>query len=71
MFPGFENRLRNELVNKVDGADQVNIIANPKRQFASWIGGSLLASLSSFGSMRINKEEYEEEGATVVHRKCF
>jgi len=35
------------------------------------IGGSILASLSTFQTMWIKKEEYEEAGPTLVHRKCF
>jgi actin, other eukaryote len=35
------------------------------------IGGSILASLSTFQTMWIKKEEYEEAGPTIVHRKCF
>jgi len=30
-----------------------------------------LASLSTFQSMWITKEEYDESGPGIVHRKCF
>ena len=36
-----------------------------------WIGGSILASLSTFQQMWITKEEYDEAGPSIVHRKCF
>ena len=36
-----------------------------------WIGGSILASLSTFKSMWITKDEYDEAGPSIVHRKCF
>ena len=30
------------------------------REYSTWIGGSLLASLPTFQSMRILKQEYDE-----------
>ncbi|KNZ58247.1 hypothetical protein VP01_1969g1 [Puccinia sorghi] len=35
------------------------------------IGGSILASLSTFQQMRILKKEYDESGPSIVQRKCF
>ena len=38
----------------------------------AWIlGGSILASLSTFQSMWITKSDYAEHGSSIVHRKCF
>lgn len=37
----------------------------------AWYGGSILASLQTYGSMWIKKREYEESGPEIVHRKCF
>jgi len=36
-----------------------------------WIGGSILASLSTFQQMWISKGEYDESGPAIVHRKVF
>jgi hypothetical protein len=36
---------------------------------AVWIGGSILASLSTFQQMWISKQEYDESGPSIVHRK--
>ncbi|KAK7083522.1 Actin, alpha skeletal muscle [Halocaridina rubra] len=49
----------------------IKIIAPPERKYSVWIGGSILASLSTFQSMWITKEEYDESGPGIVHRKCF
>ena len=35
------------------------------------IGGSILSSLSTFQPMWISKQEYDESGPSIVHRKCF
>ena len=51
--------------------DGVRVIAPPERKNLVWIGGSILASLSTFQGRWITKEEYDEEGPSLVHRKCF
>merc|ERR1712018_346674 len=43
----------------------------PERKYSVWIGGSILASLSTFQQMWISKQEYDECGPSIVHRKCF
>ena len=32
---------------------------------------SILASLATFQEMRISKEEYDESGPNIIHKKCF
>ncbi|RNA34235.1 beta [Brachionus plicatilis] len=36
---------------------KIKIIAPPERQYSVWIGGSILASLSTFQTMWISKQE--------------
>ncbi len=50
---------------------RIMIIAPPERKYSAWIGGSILASLSTFKQMWISQQEYEETGPSIVHRKCF
>ena len=50
---------------------KIKVIAPPERKYLSWIGGSILSSLSSFQKMWMTKEEYDEYGPTFVHKKCF
>ncbi|GFR57747.1 actin [Elysia marginata] len=50
---------------------KIKIIAPPERKYSVWIGGSILASLSTFQQMWISKQEYDESGPAIVHRKCF
>lgn len=42
----------------------------PERSVSAWLGGSILASLGSFKEMWITKQEYEENGSSIVNRKC-
>ena len=47
------------------------VLASPvEREFSSWIGASVLASLGTFQQMWVSKAEYEEEGPSAVERKC-
>lgn len=50
---------------------KVNIVASPNRKYLDWIGGSILSRLSSFKGHSITKQEYEEYGPSIVHRKCY
>ena len=47
------------------------VLAIPERKHAAWLGGSILGSLSVMPSMWISKEEYDENGPLIVHRKTF
>jgi len=71
MFPGIADRMQKELVNLAPSTMKIKILAPPERKYSVWIGGSILASLSTFGEMWISKEEYDESGPAIVHRKCF
>ena len=70
MFPGLADRLQNELSNLAPITTKVRVISPPKRNYSVWIGGSILGSLSFFQQIWISKQEYDECGPSVVHRKC-
>ncbi|XP_068243380.1 actin, muscle-like [Palaemon carinicauda] len=71
MYPGIADRMQKELTNLSPSSIKIKIIAPPERKYSVWIGGSILASLSTFESMWISKEDYDENGPSIVHRKCF
>jgi len=50
---------------------KIKVVAPPERKYSVWMGGSILSSLSTFQSMWVTKEEYDECGPSIVHRKCF
>jgi len=72
MFTGMPERMTKEMKSlvPVGSAEAVKIIAPPERKYSVWIGGSILASLSTFEEMWVTKEEYDESGPSIVHRKC-
>ncbi|KAI3889381.1 hypothetical protein MKW92_038199 [Papaver armeniacum] len=71
LIPGLAERLAKELCTLSPSAVRVRVIAPPERKYSVWIGGSILASLSSFEQMWITKDEYLESGSSIVHMKCF
>jgi actin beta/gamma 1 len=71
MFPGIADRMTKEIKNLAPPTMKIKLIAPPERKYSVWIGGSILASLSTFQQMWISKEEYDESGPAIVHRKCF
>jgi actin-related protein len=71
MFPGIADRMQKEIITMAPSTIKVKIIAPPERKYSVWIGGSILTSLSTFNSMWISKQEYDESGPSIVHRKCF
>jgi len=70
LYEGLPDRLEKELDAMCPQANMVKIIATADRYYSVWQGGSTLSSLTTFGSQWITKEEYEENGAEIVHRKC-
>ncbi|XP_046546960.1 actin, cytoplasmic-like [Haliotis rubra] len=71
MFPGIADRMQKEITSLAPSTMKIKIIAPPERKYSVWIGGSILASLSTFQQMWISKQEYDESGPSIVHRKCF
>jgi actin-related protein len=86
MLPGFAERMNNEIIHKASSADcallapRVRIVPdlqgrergyNSQRKHAAWIGGSMFASLPTFGQIEITKQEWEDCHESIVHRKCF
>ena len=71
MFPKLADRIQNELTALAPSTMKIKCIAPAERKYSVWIGGSILASLSSFQEMWITKGEYNETGVGIVHKKCF
>ena len=71
MFPGIAERMTKEITALAPSTMKIKVVAPPERKYSVWIGGSILASLSTFQQMWISKAEYDEAGPSIVHRKCF
>ena len=70
MYANIAERMQAEIKKLAPDSMTIKIIAPPERKYSVWIGGSILSSLSTFEEMWITKEEYDEGGPGIVHRKC-
>lgn len=73
LVPNVRERLERELTSLAPGGTKVKVNApvNPaEKRFATWIGGSILASLGSFQQMWMSRAEFDEHGAGLIHRKA-
>jgi actin-related protein len=70
MFEGLSERLEKEIQDKAPPTITVEVEASEERKYSVWVGGSILSSLSTFQNMWITREEYDESGPAIVHKKC-
>lgn len=73
MLRGFPERLEKELKELVPESMKpyVKVIVPPERNYATWIGGSVLSSISTFENEWITKEQYNENGVNIVHKNSL
>jgi actin, other eukaryote len=65
MFPGIADRMSKEITALAPSSMKIKVVAPPERKYSVWIGGSILASLSTFQQMWIAKAEYDESGPSI------
>lgn len=77
VMPGFKERFEDEILKLAEhnAKTDINVYADLHRRHAAWIGGSMLASFSTFRDMTITKEEYDNtadiEKTTAILKKSF
>eukprot|EP01084_Bolivina_argentea_P259553 437968_1 len=70
MFDGFAERIKKEISNLAPDSMTIKVIAPPERKYSPWIGGAIVANQTEMTELWITKEEYDESGSSIVHRKC-
>ena len=71
MYPGIADGMQKEKIPVIAPPTmRIKIVTPPERKYSVWIGGSILASISTFQQMWISAE-YDESGPSIVHLKCF
>jgi len=72
MFSGIADRLTKEVAALLPPTfkNEVHVIHPKERCNSTWIGGSIVASLSFFPQMCLSRAEYDEKGAKFVLDKC-
>lgn len=71
LFPGLAERMQKEISALAPPTMKINVIAPPERKYSAWKGGAILSNLPTFQQMYITREEYDKNGPSIVHRKCF
>jgi len=71
LFPGFGQRLMSELRAVAPEEMKVRVVAPKDRATSAWTGGALIASLATFGKTCVSRQEYEQYGAAILHRRFF
>ena len=69
LFEKLDERVQRELSLIAPHNTVVKVVGFPVRQYAAWIGASMLASLSTFPCMWVSKNEYDDYGPSIIHRK--
>jgi len=70
LFAGFTSRLSKEIDPQAYNLKTIIPTDSAERRFSTWIGGSILGSLTTLEQMWISKKEYEEFGKELVHKRC-
>ena len=67
----FNERLKKEISNLIPSNifNYLRINAQIERKYSAWIGASVVCSSGTFQQMWISKNDYEEIGAHVIHKK--
>ena len=63
---GLPERLEKEVKDLAPLSSNVKVVAPKERKYSVWIGGSILASLSSFRKCWISSESYNEGGDSLL-----
>ena len=72
-FTGYGERLLSEvkeLLPREAKDSKIKIFAPPERKYSAWIGGSILANLTSFKKVWVTAEEYKED-PDIIYRKAI
>lgn len=70
LFIGFGDRLLADVKRLALKDVKIKIYAPPERKYSTWIGGSILAGLSTFKKMWISAEAFAED-PDIVHKRAF
>ena len=65
---GFGDRLLTELQKLAVKDMRIKIFAPPERKYSTWIGGSILAGLSTFRKMWVSIDDWHEN-PDIIHTK--
>ncbi len=73
LIRGFTERFESEIHRLVEhqGKKEINVTAALHRRYAAWIGGSMLASLSTFSDTAIKNQDFYESQNETEKASCI
>jgi actin beta/gamma 1 len=71
LFSNYNERLQREIGYLLPSILKTRCITVSDKLYAQWLGGSIVSTLSIFQPMWITREEYDECGPSVIHRKSI
>ena len=76
MIPGMLPTMDIELKKSVKepmAEFELKVFSDSHRKYASWIGGSMLASFSTFNQFIVTKQNFDDAGpnASIIMKKAF
>lgn len=71
MIPGLRKRILKDVTHLAPASVKVECHSSPQRKYATWTGGSLLASQSQMDEIWITPELYKEVGPDSLTIRCF
>ena len=70
-FSSFNERIQRELSTLLPSIMKVKCYNLPDKINSVWFGGAIVSSLGTFQPLLISRNEYDEVGPSIVHRKCL
>jgi centractin len=71
LLPGCGERLLYQVRQAAPTHVSLQLAAPPDRLYSAYVGGSILASLATFKSMWVSREQYEEHGTSILHARDY
>jgi centractin len=71
LLPGCGERLLYQVRQAAPTHVSLQLAAPPDRLHSAYVGGSILASLATFKSMWVSREQYEEHGTSILHARDY
>jgi actin-related protein len=71
MFPGIADRMSKEITALAPSSMKIKVVAPPERKYSVWIGGSILASLSTFQQVNIHSSVVQMSKISMLCQAFF
>ena len=68
-FKRIEEKMKMNLMNLVPRGVEIKLRTQEEPELNCWKGGNIVASLSSFNKILVDKKQWEEFGKNIIHNK--